>query len=323
VEDKNKASQQDRKTTSLDGAIILDKPQGITSHDTVVSARRILSEPRIGHLGTLDPFATGVLVLLVGGATRLARFYQDRDKAYEGLIRFGYSTSTFDSTGAPTSAPTVPALDEESMRRRFAELLGTHLQQPPAFSAKKISGTPAYRLARKGKEVQLAAVPVTIHELEVVSVESPCVRFRARVSSGTYLRSLAQELGERTGLGAHLAELRRTAVGEFAEDRAVSLPRLEERVRCGEPPVIALEKLLPELPAWTLSASEAKAALHGNNLRLPSEAAWLRLLDEAGRVRAIAGRVGAGLYHPGIVLPGMASEDRRESESLSSPPRSH
>ncbi|MGH9784860.1 MAG: tRNA pseudouridine(55) synthase TruB, partial [Terriglobia bacterium] len=135
----------------MDGAVVLDKSEGITSHDAVVVARRVFSEKRIGHLGTLDPFASGVLVLLVGRATRLARFYREREKAYEGAIRFGFSTTTFDRDGEPTSPDHPPVLAEQELRSLFQEFLGTRLQQPPLFSAKKISGVPAYRLMRKGR----------------------------------------------------------------------------------------------------------------------------------------------------------------------------
>jgi len=214
----------------MDGALVIDKPAGITSHAAVVAVRRLLSEPRVGHLGTLDPLASGVLVLLLGRATRLARFYLDRDKSYIGVIRLGFATTTYDREGQATSPDCAPALVESELRALFREFLGTRLQEPPPYSAKKISGVPAYRLARKGKLVTLQAAPVTIHELELLAVEGPLVRFRTRVSSGTYVRSLAHELGQRLQVGGHLTELRRTAVGEFDESMAVPLAVLQHEV---------------------------------------------------------------------------------------------
>ncbi|MBI3896155.1 MAG: tRNA pseudouridine(55) synthase TruB [Acidobacteria bacterium] len=286
----------------MDGAVVLDKPRGMTSHDAVVIVRRMLAEPRVGHLGTLDPLATGVLVLLLGTATRLAQFYGNREKEYEGVIRFGFSTDTFDGTGRPTSAQQAVALGEPQLRSLFQEFLGTRLQQPPPFSAKKVSGVPAYRLARKGRSAPLKAVPVTIHELRLLSVEGDLAQFRARVSAGTYIRSLAHELGQRLGTGAHLAELRRTAVGEFTLAQAVSLEQLQEQVHHETSWLIPLAELLPEIPAVALSNSTAEAASHGNDVQLDAEAPWIKLLDGAGRLLAIAERRKENWYHPLVVL---------------------
>ncbi|MBI4463730.1 MAG: tRNA pseudouridine(55) synthase TruB [Acidobacteria bacterium] len=280
----------------------MNKPRGMTSHDAVLAVRRLLGEPRVGHLGTLDPFATGVLVLLLGAATRLAQFYREREKEYEGVIRFGYSTDTFDDTGKPTSAPQAVSLNEAELRRLFQEFVGTRPQQPPPFSAKKVSGVPAYRLARKGQPVPLKAVSVTIRELELLSVEGDCARFRARVSSGTYMRSLAHELGQRMGVGAHLAELRRIAVGEFKLAQAVSLEQLQQQIRQDTSWRIPLEELLPEFPVMALSDSTAKAASHGKNVKLDADARWIRLLDGTGRLLAIAEQEARNLYHPVAVL---------------------
>ena len=286
----------------MNGAVVLDKPEGITSHDAVVAARRLLSEARIGHLGTLDPFAGGVLVLLLGRATRLARFYQDRQKTYEGAIRFGFSTTTFDCDGDPTSPDCPPVLSEPELRSLFREFLGTRPQQPPPFSAKKISGVPAYRLARKGRTVTLKAVPVTIHELDLVALEGPLVRFRTRVSAGTYIRSLAHELGQRLCVGAHLAQLRRTSVGEFTEASALSVDLLEEKIRHGENPVIPLEGLLAELPGIALPPAQVWRTAHGHDIEIECDRDRVRLLDEAGRLAAIAERGPGNFFHPVVVL---------------------
>jgi tRNA pseudouridine55 synthase len=286
----------------MDGAIILDKAAGSSSHAAVQAVRRLLSEPRIGHLGTLDPFATGVLVLLLGRATRLARFYRDREKTYQGAIRFGYSTDTYDCTGTPASPDLAPTLDADQMRRLFLDLTGTYLQQPPPISAKKVGGVPAYRLTRKGREPSLESVPVTVQGLELLSIDGSTACFRVRVSSGTYIRSLAHEMGKRMGTGAHLAQLRRTAAGEFAEAAAVPFKQLEERVLRGEIPLIPAEALLPEFPALTPSPSAASSVSHGNDLTLQCSAKWVRLLDDSGKLQAVAERVADDLYHPVVVF---------------------
>ena len=288
----------------MDGALVLDKPEGVTSHDGVQAARRLLSQRRIGHLGTLDPFATGVLVLLVGQATRLARFYREREKTYQGVIRFGYATDTMDRTGQPVGPVSDAAPQEGELRRAFAAFTGAQAQQPPAYSAKKVSGVPAHRLARKGTPVELMPVAVVIHSLELVALDGPLAQFETRVSSGTYIRSLVNDLGVRLGIGAHLAELRRTRLGEFGEQVAVSLDRLEELVREGTSAVIPMEVLLPEIPSVTLTASDARRAQNGCDLELDSEAERLRLWEPGGRLCGIAERLAERLYHPAVVLVG-------------------
>ena len=291
----------------MDGAVILDKPKGVTSHDAVQAARRLLQEHRIGHLGTLDPFATGVLVLLLGTATRLARFYSGRDKSYQGIIRFGFATDTYDASGSPASPQTAPHLEEVSLRALFADFVGPRQQQPPPFSAKKVSGVRSYRLARKGKAVPLQPVPIVIHELELLSVAGCRATFRARVSSGTYLRSLAHELGQRMGCGAHLEELHRTAVGEFSETQAVTLEQLEDSLRQGRLRVVPPEDLLPEFPSLLLSPSESGSVSHGNSVLLASVGDQVKLLHPSGKLLAIASRGRGQEYHPIVVFPSSSS----------------
>ena len=286
-----------------EGALVLDKPAGITSHDAVQAARRVLGEARIGHLGTLDPFATGVLVLLIGRATCLAQFYKDREKIYEGTIRFGYSTDTFDLTGTPTSPLKDCTLEESVLRGLFQDLQGTYLQTPPAHSAKKLSGVAAHRLARRGEKVELTPVPVAIHQLELRSIAGAEAQFYARVSSGTYIRSLAHELGERLGTGAHLTALRRIAVGEFTLGSAVPLDQLEQLWQHGSVPVVPPEELLPEFPSMLLSETALRGVRHGRDLELETGAATVKLTDQTGRLCAIAQRAAGGLYHPAVVLP--------------------
>jgi tRNA pseudouridine55 synthase len=252
----------------MNGVIIVDKPAGWTSHDVVNHMRRILGQRSVGHLGTLDPLATGVLLLVTGSFTRLAQFYTTSEKSYEGVIRFGFATTTYDADGDPVvtdpwssrsnlpssrrqqvfsegedlrsgepvpserTEPTLgfprPRLNLPELQRLAADFVGGIEQTPPPFSAKKIQGVPAYKLARQKKEVDLKPVQVEIKEFVVTSVEGDCAHFRARVSSGTYMRSVAHDLGRRLGCGAHLASLRRTAVAEFVITQAHTLEEIEK-----------------------------------------------------------------------------------------------
>jgi len=207
----------------MNGVLIVDKPAGLTSHDVVNRARRILQQRSIGHLGTLDPMATGVLPLVTGSLTRLAQFYTASEKTYEGIIRFGFATDTYDADGEPTTEPKQMNLSREAVEAAAARFRGVIEQIPPAFSAKKIQGVPAYKLARKQREVVLKPVQVEIKELEILAVEACRVRFRARVASGTYMRSVAHEMGQLLTCGAHLESLRRTAVAEFTLEDAHTL----------------------------------------------------------------------------------------------------
>jgi len=210
----------------MNGVLIVDKPAGLTSHDVVNRVRRILQQRAVGHLGTLDPMATGVLPLVTGSLTRLAQFYTSAEKIYEGTIRFGFSTDTYDAEGEPVTAPRQVDLRAEDVEALAANFRGLIEQVPPPFSAKKIHGVAAYKLARKHKEVVLQPVKVEIKEFEILAVEGDRARFRARVASGTYMRSVAHDMGQRLGCGAHLESLRRTAVAEFTLDDAHTLDEL-------------------------------------------------------------------------------------------------
>ncbi len=210
----------------MNGVLIIDKPAGLTSHDVVNRARRILGQRSIGHLGTLDPMATGVLPLVTGAFTRLAQFYLMSEKTYEGCIRFGFATDTYDAEGDATSAPRNVTLLPEEVETLAAKFRGIIQQIPPPFSAKKIKGVPAYKIARKQQEVVLQPVQVEIKEFEILSVEADRARFRARVASGTYMRAVAHEMGQLMGCGAHLEILRRTAVAEFTLEHAHTLDEL-------------------------------------------------------------------------------------------------
>jgi tRNA pseudouridine55 synthase len=207
----------------MNAVLIIDKPAGLTSHDVVNRARRILRERSIGHLGTLDPLATGVLPLVTGSLTRLAQFYTSSEKTYEGTIRFGFATDTYDSEGEPTTTPQAVSLSRAAIEAVAARFRGVIEQTPPAFSAKKIKGVPAYKLARQQKEVVLQPVQVEIKEFEILAVELDRVRFRARVASGTYMRSVAHDMGRELACGGHLESLRRTSVAEFTLQDAHTL----------------------------------------------------------------------------------------------------
>jgi tRNA pseudouridine55 synthase len=210
----------------MNGVLILDKPAGLTSHDVVNRVRRILQQRSVGHLGTLDPMATGVLPLVTGSLTRIAQFYTASEKCYEGTVRFGFSTDTYDAEGEPASVPQPITLNPGEVESLAARFRGIIEQTPPPFSAKKIQGVPAYKLARKQKEVVLKPVQVEIKEFTILSVEADRARFRARVASGTYMRSVAHEMGQALACGAHLESLRRTAVAEFTLEDAHTLERL-------------------------------------------------------------------------------------------------
>src|ERR1700674_1896805 len=212
----------------MNGVLIIDKPAGLTSHDVVNRARRILGERSIGHLGTLDPMATGVLPLVTGSLTRLAQFYTKSEKIYEGTIRFGFATDTYDAEGEPTSRVQQVSLRAEQVEAVAARFRGIIEQTPPPFSAKKIKGVPAYKLARQQKEVVLQPVQVEIKEFVILAVDADRARFRARVASGTYMRSVAHEMGRELACGAHLESLRRTSVAEFTLGDAHTLERLAE-----------------------------------------------------------------------------------------------
>jgi tRNA pseudouridine55 synthase len=212
----------------VDGVIVVNKEEGWTSHDVAAKMRRIANTKKVGHLGTLDPIATGVLPLVIGRATRLAQFYTRNDKIYEATIRFGFSTDTYDRAGKPTSAETEPVIDAAVLENLLAGFRGEILQAPPPVSAKKVDGVRAYKLARKHEPVDLPPIPVQVHELTLLEVRGAEARVRAHVSGGTYLRSIAHDLGRALGCGAHLRELRRTASGDFNIEQARTIGELAE-----------------------------------------------------------------------------------------------
>jgi tRNA pseudouridine55 synthase len=250
---------------SVDGAVVIDKPAGKTSHDVVEAVRRLVGFRQIGHLGTLDPLATGVLVLLLGRATRLARFYSGRRKRYNCTVRFGFATDTYDSDGEPQGPDLAPLIGRAEIESLAAGFVGRIEQTPPAFSAKKIHGRPAHELARKKRPVELKPLEVDIHEFRLTEIEGSLAHFSMECGAGTYIRSLAHELGKLQGCGAHLSQISRTAVGEFTLDQAVSVNELADVVRAGRlsERVIPMESLLPDMARVTVLPVIERRILHG------------------------------------------------------------
>lgn len=300
------------------GVVVMDKPSGLTSHDVVARTRRVIGTRQVGHFGTLDPFATGVLPLSVGKATRFAQFYLKSRKAYRGTIRFGFSTNTYDATGEPTSEPVSPKLDQAILEKVLAGFTGRLMQTPPPFSAKRVHGVRAYELARRRRPVHLAPVEVEIYALELLGMEGDRMEFAVECSGGTYVRSLAHDVGQKVNCGAHLAGLRRTAVAEFTEDQAVSLDELAKFIGEGELEkwLVPLESLLPDCPEFVVGGREETNVRHGHSFQL-AQTAWsgrgsaqglppvmtlLKILNPERRLIAVARHVAGNIYHPDLVL---------------------
>jgi tRNA pseudouridine55 synthase len=294
----------------MNGVIVIDKPPGLTSHDVVNRVRRILGQRSVGHLGTLDPSATGVLPVVLGNFTRLAQFYVHSEKMYEGVIRFGFATDTYDGDGEPTTPLQDVDLNCNEVRALAAQFQGSIEQMPPPFSAKKIAGVPAYKLARKKQEVALKPVQVEIKEFEILATTADQATFRARVASGTYIRSVAHEMGQKLGCGAHLAVLRRTSVAEFAIEDAHSLPALEAAMQQGsaESLFVHPRKLVPQLPSVTANEESAALIRSGRAVNLPemSRAPQVKVFCGQSDLIAIATRIAGTLFHPRIVFTGSA-----------------
>lgn len=293
----------------MDGAIVVDKPEGWTSHDVVNKVRRIAKTKKVGHLGTLDPIATGVLPLVIGRATRLAQFYTRSDKIYEGLVRFGWSTDTYDRAGEPTSSPLDVAFDAAEIEAALDRFRGEFLQTPPAVSAKKVAGRRAYELARSSVAVELEPVRVHVYELTVLEVNGPLARLRAHCSGGTYMRSIAHDLGQALGCGAHLDQLRRTASGEFDLSQARTLEQLEalaaeERLLDA---LIPAGSMLPGLPSVFVDDLTTSQIRNGRNFpaspfRSQPASKYVKAVTHKGDLVAIGEAVLPNLYHPAVVL---------------------
>ncbi len=296
---------------AMDGVLLIDKPAGPTSHDVVARLRRSTGERSIGHTGTLDPRATGLLPLVLGRATRIASLLSGRDKTYEATIRFGWYTETDDAEGQPLGEPSVRRPDDAALAAALESFVGTFPQVPPRHSAKKLQGRRAYELARRQADFELRPVEVTVRRLELTRRTDDSATIRLTVSTGFYVRALARDLGERLGCGGHLESLRRTGSGPFDVSDAIGL---DEAERLG--PDVASHLMTPaaalaDLPAVELTEAGLKRAAHGNPVG-PEHLAGravppsglggpVRLLGPDGRLVALAGSRG-GALHPAVVL---------------------
>ncbi len=316
-------NEQQQASIASNGVLIIDKPAGLTSHDVVARVRKILKTRRVGHTGTLDPFATGVLVVCVGRATRLVRFLTADDKEYLATMRLGFATDTGDLTGRPATPITdVRRVGAEDVEEAFAHFRGRVSQVPPMYSAKKIGGVKLYELARRGEEVERAPIEVEIKELELRGPEGDSspgdantatkdFSFRVVCSSGAYIRTLAEDIGERLGAGAHLVQLRRVRAGKCSLDAAVSLDRLAELAESGQlcqTMVSMADAIL--MPVLIINEEERKRVSHGRSIRHPitqmggwTNLAQAKLCDEKNQLMAIAEyEATQGLWFPIVVL---------------------
>jgi tRNA pseudouridine55 synthase len=280
----------------VDGVVIIDKPAGWTSHDVVAKIRNLIKVKKVGHTGTLDPFATGVLPLTLGKATRLTNYFLATDKVYHGVMRFGFATDTYDVDGKPLGEDTHPELDLPKLQEIFERYQGRITQTLPPFSAKKVQGKPLYAYARKGIELSPITKEVTIKSLKLLSLNGYEVEFELACTAGTYARSIAHDIGSDYGCGAHLIRLRRTRSGEFPIDMAVPLAEGENFYprEFFVSKVIPLHSLLQEIPAIVISEGDRKKLIHGADLNLITsdwKSEEYRLMDESGELIAIANRV--------------------------------
>ncbi|HEY1731463.1 MAG TPA: tRNA pseudouridine(55) synthase TruB [Terriglobales bacterium] len=291
----------------MNGLLVLDKSAGMTSHDVVAIVRRATGERSIGHLGTLDPMATGVLPMLLGKYTRLAQFYGRADKSYTGTIRFGYSTDSFDADGTQDSDAKPLTQSLEQLRELATRFHGTLDQVPPVFSAKKINGVPAHKLARTGQPVPVKPAKITVHRFVLTELTEETASFEVSISAGGYIRSLAHELGLAAGCGAHLASLRRTQAGDFTLDHAITVERLKQLA--GDAAAIEAllphpRTLLPEMPCVTADEQLAGRLRNGMQVNLPefSAAPLVKVFISPTELLAIGKRIAGTLMQPIVVM---------------------
>jgi tRNA pseudouridine55 synthase len=293
----------------LDGVIVVDKPEGWTSHDVVGKVRRIAKTKKVGHMGTLDPIATGVLPLVIGRATRLAQFYTRSDKIYEGVVRFGWSTNTYDRAGVPASPKTEVTIDAAEIEPLLEGFRGEFLQTPPQVSAKKVEGRRAYELARKSVVVEMEPVKVHVFELTNLGVNGADIVLRAHCSGGTYMRSIAHDLGQLMGCGAHLHELRRLSSGEFEIAQARTIAQLEslaadERLLDA---LVPAAQMLPGFPSVFVDDLTATQIRNGRNFpaspfRSQPASRYVKAVTRQGELVAIGEAILPNLYHPIVVM---------------------
>ncbi len=287
----------------------MNKPAGWTSHDVVNKMRGIAGTRRVGHLGTLDPLATGVLPVMIGQTTKLARYWDRSEKSYDAVVRFGFATSTWDREGERTGPEGEPHLDAETLELCLAPFRGEIDQTPPPVSAKKIGGVPAYKLARKNIAVEIPAVRVTVHELTLLGIESDRARLHVRCSAGTYVRAIAHELGVALGCGAHIEELVRTVSGPFPIEGAFTLEKLQELKDAGrlEEAVIRPSELLPQFPPVFVDDTTARQIRQGRDFsvsafRVNAGTEFVKAIGPAGDLIAIGKAALPHVYHPVVVM---------------------
>jgi len=309
----------------MNGALVINKPKGLTSHDVVLRVRKLLRERSIGHLGTLDPIATGVLPLLVGSATRLQQFYAGRRKRYVGRIRFGFATDTYDADGHALGEDSTPTITREQLAPHLTTLTGKMEQTPPPYSAKKVGGVAAHELARRREKFTLKPVPVEVYRYDITDVEGSTAGFEIECAAGTYVRSLAHELGLKIGCGAHLVEICRTASGEFTLAQALTLEELEKVVAEERLPQVLIPsgELLPDLPQAVVNEGLERRLRHGGRIEVsdgqiqpprldaPIDSdEWkplrLRVLNQRRQLVAIAQAIVPRVFQPLVVLPASA-----------------
>lgn len=312
----------------MNGVLVVNKPKGMTSHDVVRRVRHIAQQRDVGHLGTLDPMATGVLPLVLGRMTRIAQFYDHAEKAYEGEIVFGVATDTYDAEGKVVGEPGSAEFTAAELEAAIAEFRGEIEQTPPPYSAKKVDGVPAYKLARKNESVPLKSVRVTVGKFDVTDFQPiaptpemvtlagrpldglrfASMKFSVEVSSGTYVRSLAHELGRKLGCGAHLQSLCRTRSAEFVLDGAWTLDNLASKATAGELEDCALpaRQLCPHMPSVNATDDQMTKIRHGNAVNLSefTQAELVKVFYGQRELVAIARRVAGTLFQPKIVMVG-------------------
>ena len=306
---KDNRSTLQSKIEVLCGVVVLDKPPGWTSHDAVNKMRRIAGTKKIGHLGTLDPLATGVLPLVVGRATRLAQFYTKDRKGYAARIRFGNATDSYDRDGQATSEARTVELKRDELEAMIGQFRGKISQMPPAVSAKKINGVPAYKLVRQQKPVVLEPVDIEVFRLEIQGIEGADLMVEMECSAGTYVRSIAHELGQLMGCGAYVQELRRTLSGEFSLDQARTLEELEALAVEGRfhEAMLQGEKLLPAFPSEAVDLLTEAQIRQGRDFRtspfrISQDSRYVKAMSQSGELVAIGEQKLPNLYHPILVI---------------------
>ena len=303
----------------IHGLIAINKEKGISSHDAVARVRRLFHTKKAGHFGTLDPNATGLLLIALGQATRFFDFYVKQDKLYSGLVRFGYATRTYDAEGAPTGAKQPVDLNTLDLESLLSGFRGRQLQMPPAFSAKKFKGKPLYTYARRQETVSVAAVEITIHELSGRVVDPETLEFTALTSSGTYIRSLAHDLGQKAGCGAFLLELKRERIGAFTLEQALPLDDIAALEAEGKAlqAVIPIERLLEEYPKMIVNQVGRRCISNGMALKaadvlkiFPAASNdYFRIFDDEGKLLAIAEKEPHSMsFKPYLVIPEDSSD---------------